>query len=218
MPPVALPPAATDDETGRPADGALPARDRLLRAAAALFYDHGIAGTGIDAIVARAGVAKKSLYNNFASKADLVNQYLEARHGEWLGLYARRAAVAETPLDRVLAVFDAYRDHAEFAYEHGFRGCGLLNAAAELAAGDIGRQAVRRHKEEVEALLAAPLVGLTGGDGARAARLAKRLAFLLEGAMARAGLEGQSTLMIEARSMAEEMVRDMMAGGGAGLK
>ncbi|WP_372006339.1 TetR/AcrR family transcriptional regulator [Tistrella mobilis] len=212
MRPLPVPPAAMDDETDRPAT----ARDRLLQAAAALFYDHGIAGTGIDAIVARAGVAKKSLYNNFASKADLVNQYLEARHAEWLGLYTRRARAAEAPLDQVLAVFDAYRDHAEFAYEHGFRGCGLLNAAAELAAGDIGRQAVRRHKEEVEALLAAPLVGLAGGDAARAARLAKQLAFLLEGAMARAGLEGESRLMLDARAMAEEMVKNMMADAGAG--
>ena len=65
---------------------------------------------------------------------------------------------------------------------------------------------MRRHKEEVEALLAAPLVGLAAGDDARAARLARRLAFLLEGAMARAGLEGQSTLMHDARAMAEEMI------------
>ena len=37
----------------------------------------------------------------------------------------------------MLAVFDAYADHANLAYEHGFRGCGLLNAAAELPAGDL---------------------------------------------------------------------------------
>lgn len=62
-----------------------PAYDRLMQAAIELFYNHGISATGIDAIVARAGVAKKSLYNNFTSKADLVSQYLEARHAEWLG-------------------------------------------------------------------------------------------------------------------------------------
>lgn len=182
------------------------ARERLLRAAAVLFYDHGIGGTGIDAIVARAGVAKKSLYNNFASKSDLVNQYLEARHAEWLGLYHARLQTAATPRDRVLAVFDAYQDHAEHDYERGFRGCGLLNAAAELAAGDPGREAVRRHKEEVEALLAASLSELLPDDPGRAEQLARQLSFLLEGAIARAGLEGSSALVIDARAMARNLL------------
>ena len=55
----------------------LPARDRLLKAAAELFYAEGVGATGIDAITARAGVAKMSLYNNFASKSDLVDAYLQ---------------------------------------------------------------------------------------------------------------------------------------------
>ena len=53
-----------------------------------------------------------------------------------------------------MAVFDAYQDHAEFAYEKGFRGCGLLNAAAEFPANSSGRNAVRQHKEQVEAIVA----------------------------------------------------------------
>ena len=50
----------------------LSARDRLLEAAGILFYNEGIAATGIDTITKKAGVAKKSLYNNFSSKAELV--------------------------------------------------------------------------------------------------------------------------------------------------
>src|SRR3954447_5005628 len=138
-----------------PAPARRPAREQLLEAAARLFYARGVAATGIDTITAEAGVAKKSLYNNFKSKADLVAAYLEARHREWLELYRKRLKAADTPREQVLAVFDAYLDHANFAYQHGFRGCGLLNAAAELPVGDPGRTAVRRHKEEVQDLLAA---------------------------------------------------------------
>ena len=183
------------------------ARDRLMQAAMVLFYEHGIAGTGIDAIVERAGVAKKSLYNNFASKADLVSQYLEARHEEWLALYDARVAAADSPEERVLAVFDAYRDHAEHAYERGFRGCGLLNAAAELEAGDAGRDAVRRHKEQVESILARHLSDLSPDDPERAASLAEHIAFLLEGAMTRAGLEGNSARVTSARAMVRDMLK-----------
>lgn len=179
-----------------------PARTLLLEAAAPLFYAHGITATGIDAITAGAGVAKKSLYNNFRSKADLVAAYLEARHEEWLDLYRARLDAAADPAEQVLAVFDAYRDHANFAYQDGFRGCGLLNAAAELPAGDPGRQAVRQHKEDVEDLLRGPLQTLLPGEPGRAAQLARHLAFLLEGAMARAGLQGDDGPLLEARQLA----------------
>ena len=153
------------------------ARQRLLEAAAGRFYAEGITATGIDAITAQAGVAKMSLYNNFASKAALVQAYLQDRHEEWLGLYRARLGEASTPQERVLAVFDAYLDHAGLAYDHGFRGCGLLNAAAELPAGDPGRAVVRRHKEQVEDLLVEHLGTLT--DPAAACQLAEHFSFLL---------------------------------------
>jgi AcrR family transcriptional regulator len=184
-----------------------PARERLLQAAARRFYADGIAATGIDAITASAGVAKMSLYNNFASKAALVEAYLAARHEEWLGLYRARLAEATTAPERVLAVFDAYLDHAGVAYDHGFRGCGLLNAAAELPAGDPGRAAVRRHKEQVEELLAEHLSALT--DAATARRLAEHFSFLLEGAMSRAGLEGEPTRLHRARAIAAGLLADL---------
>jgi AcrR family transcriptional regulator len=183
-----------------------PARDALLEAAARRFYAYGLTGTGIDTITTEAGVAKKSLYNNFASKADLVTAYLHARHEEWLALYRARLEKAATPKDRVLAVFDAYADHAELAYEHGFRGCGLLNAAAELPAGDPGRAVVRQHKEEVEALLSRHLAELLPDSAEQAGAIARHLAFLLEGSMVRAGLEGDDGCVREARAIAVALI------------
>ncbi|MEU1407913.1 TetR/AcrR family transcriptional regulator [Streptomyces sp. NPDC005728] len=183
-----------------------PARERLLQAAARRFYADGVAATGIDTITAEAGVAKMSLYNNFSSKADLVRAYLDARHEEWLGLYRARLERARSPREGVLAVFDAYADHAAFAYENGFRGCGLLNAAAELPAGDEGRAVVRAHKEEVEHLIVGHLEELLPGRPEEAHAMAEHLAFLLEGAMARAGLEGDGERLQHARSLAATLL------------
>ncbi|MFE0517708.1 TetR/AcrR family transcriptional regulator [Streptomyces sp. NPDC058954] len=198
------------DDTATPAarPGKRPgtARRRLLAAAARRFYADGVSATGIDTITAEAGVAKMSLYNNFSSKADLVLAYLDERHEEWLGLYRQRLAEARDPRGDVLAVFDAYADHAAFAYERGFRGCGLLNAAAELPAGHEGRDLVRRHKEEVEALLAGHLGELLPDRPEEARALAEQLSFLLEGAMARAGLEGAATRVVRARAMAADVL------------
>lgn len=183
-----------------------PARERLLAAAARRFYADGVTATGIDTITAEAGVAKMSLYNNFSSKADLVRAYLDARHEEWLAMYRSRLERAESPRDGVLAVFDAYADHAAFAYERGFRGCGLLNAAAELPAGDEGRTVVRRHKEEVERLISGHLEELLPERPDDARTMAEHLAFLLEGAMARAGLEGDDSRLRHARAMAAALL------------
>ena len=180
------------------------ARRKLLAAAAECFYDRGVNATGIDTITAAAGVAKMSLYNNFSSKDELVLAYLDARHREWLGLYERRLSGAGTPRGKIAAVFDAYIDHAEQAYRNGFRGCGLLNAAAELPADAAGRQVVRRHKEQVEALLTEHLRALMSQP--EAVRLAEHLALLLEGATVRAGLEGNSRLLANARAIALNLV------------
>ena len=181
-------------------------RQQLLEAAGRRFYADGLAATGIDTITAEAGVAKMSLYNNFSSKADLVRAYLDARHEEWLALYRRRLEHARDPREGVLAVFDAYADHAAFSYERGFRGCGLLNAAAELPAGDPGRAVVRAHKEEVEGLLAGHLEALWPGRPDEVRSMAEHLAFLLEGAVARAGLEGAAVRLRHARKIASGLL------------
>lgn len=182
------------------------AREKLLEAASRKFYAAGLAATGIDTVTAEAGVAKKSLYNNFASKSDLIMTYLDARHREWMELYVRRVTEADEPAERVLAVFDAYIDHAKAGYESGFRGCGLLNAAAELPVGDPGRDVVRRHKEEVESIIAGHLADMNPIPPLLQRGGAEHLAFLLEGAMARAGLEGADRCLQDARRLAQTLL------------
>ncbi|MDA8391570.1 MAG: TetR/AcrR family transcriptional regulator [Actinomycetota bacterium] len=188
----------------------LTARDRLLAAAGRRFYQDGIASTGVDKITAEAGVAKMSLYNNFSSKADLVRAYLEARHDEWLSLYRSRLQRAQAPADRVLAVFDAYLDHAAVTAREGFRGCGLLNASGELASGDPGRAAVQRHKQEVEDILFGHLVeDVLPGQTERARAVSEHLSFVLEGAVARAGLDEDANLLNHARRIAVEILENL---------
>ena len=186
-----------------------PARDRLLKAAAELFYAEGVGATGIDTITARAGVAKMSLYNNFSSKAELVNGYLQNRVSEWQALLAGRLESAQTPQESVLSVFDSYLDHADLAYEWGFRGCGLLNAAAELPVGDPGRTTVAFQKDEVERLFRLYLGEIRPDAAALVEETALHLSFLLEGAMARAGLDGHDTSLRTARKIALSILRHL---------
>ncbi|WP_426626074.1 TetR/AcrR family transcriptional regulator [Leifsonia sp. McL0607] len=180
------------------------ARRRILESATRRFYADGIAATGIGAITADAGVAKMSLYNNFASKSALVSASLDAGHAEWLALYVRRVRRAPDAVTRVLAVFDAYLDQAAVAPEPGYRGSALLNAAAELPLGDPGREIVRRHSAEVDGILAAGLRELT--DSVRAERVAQHLSYVLHGALVRSGLEADRRRLRDARILATDLL------------
>jgi AcrR family transcriptional regulator len=191
------------------------ARERLLRAAAELFYANGVGATGIDTITARAGVAKMSLYNNFASKADLVQAYLQHRLEEWQQRLTEALRSATTPEERILAVFDSYVGYAGIAYEWGFRGCGLLNAAAELSVGDPARAIVAFQKREVERLFREALKELAPKNPESVEDAAEHLSFVLEGAMARAGLDGDDTCLKTARRIAVSLLRDLRDGTAA---
>ncbi|WP_109440841.1 TetR/AcrR family transcriptional regulator [Acinetobacter haemolyticus] len=181
------------------------AKQKILDTASVLFYNDGINNTGINSIIENANVAKMSLYNNFKTKSELVTYYIEARHQEWLDLYEKRKATIQSPIEGVLAVFDAYQDHAEFAYENGFRGCGLLNAAAEFPAHSPERLAVKRHKDEVESIVAQHLSQFIANDE-KVKQLSLLLSFLLEGSIVLAGLESSSTKVFAARQMAQTLL------------
>ena len=47
-------------------------REHLIDTAIELFAKHGFHATGIDMILARAGVSKKTLYRHFRSKEELI--------------------------------------------------------------------------------------------------------------------------------------------------
>ena len=181
------------------------AKQKILDAAAILFYNDGIISTGINSITDKAKVAKMSLYNNFPTKADLITSYIEARHQKWLDLYALRNQQAHTPIDKIVAVFEAYQDHAEFAYEKGFRGCGLLNAAAEFPAHSAERLAVKAHKDEIENIISTQLAYIIS-DADKVKQMALLLSFILEGSIARAGLESSSEKVQAATAMVKTLL------------
>lgn len=138
-----------------PPPPATPAAARILRTAADLFYDHGIGAIGVDRIALEAGTTKKTLYDRFGSKEQLVVAYLQARHARFTQhvhdhLDALPSGPTEPPRHRrTLGVFDAL--DAWLAVNP--RGCGFVNAYAELAGtGHAGLEVIGEEKEWVHAL------------------------------------------------------------------
>lgn len=111
-----------------------PARERLLDAADQLFYAHGIAATGVDAVLRRAGASPATLYAHFSGKDGLVAAYLERRHHRWRSTWDEVLDKANDRIDRLLCVLDALALFRE--REGATRGCAVLAAAAELPAAD----------------------------------------------------------------------------------
>src|SRR5260370_4849556 len=119
-------------------------RQRLLDAAADLFYRQGIGAVGVDLVSQAAGVSKRTLYQQFGSKDQLVAQSLEAHGMAILGMYLPAAGDDLPPREQVLAVFDRL---SRWTASDAFRGCPFVNTATELAdPGHPARRVARDYK------------------------------------------------------------------------
>ncbi len=185
-------------------------RERLLEAADELFYREGIRATGVDAVAERSGVTKMTLYSYFASKDELVAAYLEERDRRWRESLKRRLAEYEDSREKLLAVFDAYR---EWLISGGLRGCAYINCAAEFPEREHPtREIVREHKAGFRRRLAelTAEAGVVDPEG-----LAERLFFLLEGSYVTGALEGDDAIVENARNLAAELITAAVNDSGS---
>ena len=99
--------------------------------AAELFYSEGIRAVGINRVLEEAQAPIMSLYRIFGSKEGLVEEYLIDKDRRVRALFEREVArIADTPKDRVLAMFDVL---GELIAGSDYRGCAFINASVEMA-------------------------------------------------------------------------------------
>lgn len=179
-----------------------PAARRILDTAAALFYEQGITAVGVDLVAQRSGVTKRTLYDRFGSKRQLVAAYLLERDQRWRSLVEALHGDATDPVDRVLAPFDALVPWLKGAE----RGCAFVNALAEMPEDEHpGRRVVLAEKQWLLDLFADSL--RTGGipdDGA----LAVQLMCLHEGVLSLRGTAPGLDAVAAARSAAARLLKD----------
>jgi AcrR family transcriptional regulator len=99
-------------------------KERILETADRLFYHRGIRAAGVDTIAAEVGISKRTLYNYFPSKEELIDAYLERR-------FTHAPASDKPPADQILRTFDRLE---QVFGSKDFRGCPFVNAVAELGA------------------------------------------------------------------------------------
>jgi AcrR family transcriptional regulator len=188
------------DHSERPA---LSPRTRILDAASELFYRDGIRAVGIDTVIARAGVAKASLYHHFRTKDELTAAVLRRRDERWRKWFAQTVeARASSPSAQLPAIFDVL---AEWFGTDDFRGCAFINAAAEFRdAGHPVRTAVKEHKRAVLDYLR-HLAREAGVDEPNVC--ASALFLLMEGAIVTAYIEGDTWPADNAKGTATALLR-----------
>lgn len=177
----------------------LAARQRILSAAHRLFYAQGIRATGVEELVATAGVARMSFYKHFPSKQALVVAFLQERHQRWQQQLEQQAkARSNTPAEEVRAVFHVLK---EWFGEADFRGCAFINTVLETADPHTQEHLLARQHKEV---LRTYLEGLLrAGPFRDPVQGAAQLLLLIDGAIVRAQLGDGPTAATNALALAE---------------
>lgn len=157
-------------------------RERILAAAETLFYGEGV-HVGVDRLCEVAGVSKRSMYQHFGGKDEVIVEMLDQRAATLAGRWTSDETLS--PRDQILAVFDSVIDEAATA---DFHGCPFVNVATELKDHD--------HPASVAALgykrsLTAKLEALARRGGATDPEaLAVQLTMVFDGACAYSVVRG----------------------------
>lgn len=153
------------------------ARERIIRASQQLFRDQGISRTGMDQLCEVAQVSKRTAYQHFANKDELVTECLRRFDPDVMSAVFDRPDL--TPRERLLAAFELPTSGAEELTPM----CPYIAAAVELHDPEHpASQFARDYKRAIAVRLA---------DTAREAgavnpeKLGEQLALLLDGAAAR---------------------------------
>jgi AcrR family transcriptional regulator len=183
----------------KPAPGS---RDRILGTAARLFQEHGARAVGTQQIIDECGCGKKLLYQEFASKDDLVVAYLERCQREWATIMDEAIRpYADDPARQLVAMVRAV---AEQVAAPDFRGCPFRTTHAQFPDDDHPSHEVTvRHVRN----LRATLHRLAKRADARDPRaLADRLVLLIDGLYTDAAMLGPRGPVTAAVALAEDLV------------
>jgi len=177
------------------------ARERILQAAAQLFYRHGIHATGVAALTEAAHVSTRTFYQHFPTKNALVEAYLH--HYDVDAPIAPEQQLLRDylpPAKRLLAIFDPL----EAQQTPVVRGCPFHNAAVE-AAGDIPDVAglVEQHKQAFRTRLTEIAAAAGAADPQS---LGKQLAVVYEGATALSTSCNDTQVIADARRAAATLI------------
>lgn len=181
-------------------------RDQLLDAAIEMFFKKGFHTTGIDQLLAKADVAKMTLYAHFKSKDDLILAAAERVHEEELERLEAVYRDSDLTFEQQLhVIFDSL---GEIVDSPDYTGCPFHNIAVEFRDPEHPvRQLAVRHKKEVERRAAE---ALRGGGAKHPEAVARRIMLLAEGAKTMVQITGDRAYLEEARLAGRDLLAESL--------
>ena len=189
-------------------------RQQIIDAAYTLFYQGGFMRTGVDAIADAAGITKRTLYQHFGSKDDLIEAVLE--HQRHMAIERTRQwadSITGQPDQMVMTLF---KKLAQWASGKNWQGSGFTRAAVEFAdlPGHPARKAAHRHKEEIEKYLAEKFAAQNLDD---VAQLVREIFLLVEGSQSLALIHNNLDYIDAARHAALILVQNYQSTAAENL-
>lgn len=179
-------------------------RQQLIQTAFELFYQHGIHAVGINQILQTAGVAKKTLYNHFASKDELIQAVVDYRDENFYNWLASRLEFVKPGYDGLNELFDALDDwiNNRVSLLTDFHGCFFINTCAEFNDPHHPlHQQCQQHKKRVNGLIERQIRALGISESATN-YVAESISLLKEGAIVMAHVQGDLKSAQKAKAMA----------------
>lgn len=169
---------------------------KILKTASRLFYEQGYHVTGINQVIAEAGVAKASFYHHFASKEELCIAYLQKRHQDWFSWLQQEVEQHKDDQQRLLSLFTFLE---RWLADSNYRGCAFLNIASEFPSPDSKiRLLVLNHKQALQDYIKQLVERLNSSTQQNhTTTLADAIYLLFEGAISKCQID-QSTQSIQA--------------------
>jgi AcrR family transcriptional regulator len=119
---------------------------RLVLTATRLFNENSIHSTGIDQIIAEAGVARRTLYNQFGSKEGLIRAVMQRESNAWFEWLDSELALSDVrdPRQRIIRFFALL---GKWFSRSDFKGCSFINAVGEHPLDDCVRPIAKAHRQ-----------------------------------------------------------------------
>ena len=180
-------------------------RQAIVETASSLFYKNGYNLTGINEIIAEAGIAKATLYSHFKSKDDLCLAYLQHKNVIFLRDIEPFCRSRPRGNQQLSAIFDFL---LSFFADRDFNGCWCIKTVSEIPKDNPTiRCEIQRQKEDFMLLIRTLIADNRPEQSPKQTHtLSRQLYLLYESAVTESHLHQDSWPIREAKALSRQIL------------
>ena len=180
-------------------------KHRITETASFLFYKNGYNSTGINQIIAEAGIAKATLYNHFKSKEDICLAYLQHKNINFLVDFETFISSKPKGKDQILAIFDFLQ---LFYLDKDFNGCWCIKTVSEIPKdNEMIRNEIQSQKNDLIAIIAKLITNnLEQVKSEQVDSLARQIYLLYESAVGESHLHQEDWPIVESKNLCKKII------------